>query len=61
MGRAGTLLQARVTDAKPEEVKTEDVEAFTAWLTETLTRLFIQPRFAPAPGADEIGLGRHSD
>ena len=56
MGRAGTQLQARVTDAKPEEVKTEDIEAFTQWLTETLTRLFVQPRFASAPGADEIGL-----
>jgi hypothetical protein len=56
MGRAGTQLQARVTDAKPEEVKTEDIEAFTQWLTETLTRLFVQPRFAAAPANDEIGL-----
>jgi hypothetical protein len=56
MGRTGTLLQARVTDAKPEEVKTEDVEAFTQWLSETLTRLFLRPRFAAAPTADEIGL-----
>ena len=56
MGRTGTLLQARVTDAKPEEVKTEDVEAFTQWLSETLTRLFARPRFAGAPTADEIGL-----
>ena len=57
MGRAGTQLQARVTDAKPEEIKTTDIEAFTQWLTETLTRLFVQPRFAAAPEADEIGLG----
>jgi hypothetical protein len=56
MGRAGTQLQARVTDAKPEEIKPEDIEAFTQWLTETLTRLFVQPRFAAAPEADEIGL-----
>ena len=56
MGRAGTLLQARITDAKPEEVKTEDIEAFTQWLTDTLTRLFVQPRFATAPGTDEVGL-----
>ena len=57
MGRAGTQLQARITDAKPEEIKTEDIEAFTRWLTETLTRLFVQPRFAAAPQALEIGLG----
>ena len=56
MGRVGTQLQARVTDAKPEEVKTADIEAFTQWLTKTLTRLFVQPRFAAAPEADEIGL-----
>ena len=57
MGRVGTLLQARVTDAKPEEVKAEDVETFTRWLSETLTRLFVRPRFSPAPATDEIGLG----
>jgi hypothetical protein len=56
MGRAGTQLQARVTDAKPEEIKPENIEAFTQWLTETLTRLFVQPRFAAAPEAGEIGL-----
>jgi hypothetical protein len=56
MGRMGTLLQTRVTDAKPEEVKTEDIEAFTRWLSETLARLFVQPRFAADPTADEIGL-----
>jgi hypothetical protein len=56
MGRTGTLLQARVTDAKPEEVKTEDVEAFTRWLSDTLTRLFVRPRFAAVPAADEITL-----
>jgi hypothetical protein len=56
MGRAGTLLQARITDAKPEEIRTEDIEAFTQWLTETLTRLFVQPRFSAAPEADEVGL-----
>jgi len=57
LGRMGTLLQAKVTDAKPEEIKTEDVEAFTRWLTDTLARLFVQPRFAAAPAADQIGLG----
>ena len=57
MGRIGTQLQARVTDAKPEEVRAEDVEAFTAWLSVTLTRLFMRPRFGAAPAADEIGLG----
>ena len=56
MGRAGTLLQARITDAKPEEIKTEDIEAFTQWLSQTLTRLFVQPRFAPAPEPDQVGL-----
>jgi hypothetical protein len=56
MGRTGTQLQAKVTDAKPEAIKAEDIEAFTRWLSETLTRLFVEPRFAPAPTADEIGL-----
>ena len=56
MGRAGTQLQARITDAKPEEVKTEDIEAFTQWLTDTLTRLFVRPRFAASPQADEVEL-----
>ena len=56
MGRVGTLLQARITDAKPEEIRTEDIEAFTQWLTETLTRLFVQPRFSAAPEAEEVGL-----
>jgi len=56
MGRTGTLLQARVTDAKPEEIKTEDIEAFTMWLTDTLGRLFVAPRFAATPEADQIGL-----
>lgn len=56
MGRMGTQLQARITDAKPEEVKKEDIEAFTLWLSETLTRLFVTPRFAGRPSADEIGL-----
>ena len=57
MGRIGTQLQARVTDAKPEEVKSEDVERFTAWLSETLRRLFVRPRFSGTPAAEEIGLG----
>jgi hypothetical protein len=57
MAREGTQLQARVTDAKPEEVKSADIEAFTQWLTGTLTRLFLEPRFTAAPTAEEIGLG----
>ncbi len=56
MGREGTQLQARITEAKPEEIKPEDIEAFTSWLNGTLARLFVQPRFAASPGADEIGL-----
>jgi hypothetical protein len=56
MGRTGTQLQARITDAKPEEIKTEDMEAFTTWLTDTLTRFFVEPRFAAAPEAGQIGL-----
>jgi hypothetical protein len=56
MGRAGTQLQARITNAKPEDIRPEDIVAFTQWLTETLARLFVQPRFAVAPQADEIGL-----
>lgn len=57
MGREGTLLQARVTDVKPEEIKAENIEAFTAWLTDTLTRLFVEPRFAAIPEPGQIGLG----
>lgn len=57
LGREGTLLQARITDARPEDIKLEDIEAFTTWLNATLTRLFVQPRFAAAPNAEEIGLG----
>jgi hypothetical protein len=56
MGRAGTHLQAKVTDARPEEVKVEDVEAFTNWLTKTLERLFLEPRFSISPRPGEIGL-----
>lgn len=56
MGRMGTQLQSKVTDAKPEEIKAEDVEAFTRWLSDTLARLFVQPRFAPVPATSEIGL-----
>ncbi len=56
MGRAGTQLQAKITDAKPEEIKAADIEAFTQWLSETLTRVFVQPRFAAVPEASEIGL-----
>jgi hypothetical protein len=56
MGRTGTQLQSKITDAKPEEIKPEAIEEFTMWLTETLVRLFVQPRFAVMPQADEIGL-----
>ena len=56
LGREGTRLQAKITDAEPEDIKEQDVEAFTRYLTETLTRLFVQPRFAATPEAGEIGL-----
>jgi len=55
-GRTGTELQARITEAKSDQVQPEAIEAFTAWLNETLARLFVEPRFAATPGADEIGL-----
>ncbi len=57
MGREGTELQNRITEAKPEEIKSEDIMAFSDWLNATLTRLFVQPRFSGAPKPDEIGLG----
>jgi hypothetical protein len=56
MGRVGTQLQAKITDAKPEDIRPGDIAAFTEWLTETLGRLFVKPRFAAAPGVQEIGL-----
>ena len=56
MGREGTRLQARISDAEPDDIKEEDVEAFSRWMIESLTRLFVQPRFAAVPQADEIGL-----
>ncbi len=57
IGREGTQLQSRITDAKADEIRPEDIEAFTTWLNGTLTRLFVQPRFSAAPQTDEIGLG----
>lgn len=57
MGREGTELQNRITEAKPEEIKPEDIMAFSDWLNATLARLFVQPRFSGAPKPDEIGLG----
>jgi hypothetical protein len=57
MGREGTELQNRITEAKPEEIKPEDIMAFSDWLNATLARLFVQPRFSGAPNPDEIGLG----
>jgi hypothetical protein len=56
MGRTGTQLQARITEARPDEVKPEDIEAFTQWLGDTLARLFVKPRFAMTPAEDQIGL-----
>ena len=56
MGRTGTQLQAKITDARPEEVTPEDIEAFTDWMNATLTRLFARPRFSAAPQAGEICL-----
>ena len=56
IGRVGTQLQSRVTDIKPEDIQADDIEAFTQWLTQTLERFFVQPRFSASPQADEIGL-----
>jgi hypothetical protein len=56
IGRVGTQLQSRVTDIKPEDIQADDIEAFTKWLTQTLERFFVQPRFSASPQADEIGL-----
>ncbi len=38
MGREGTELQNRITEAKPEEIKPEDIMAFSDWLNATLAR-----------------------
>jgi hypothetical protein len=57
MGREGTELQNRITDAKPEEIKPEDIAAFSDWLNTTLARLFVRPHFSEAPNPHEIGLG----
>lgn len=57
LGREGTELQAKITEAKPEEIRPEDITAFSDWVTATLSRLFVQPRFSGAPTSDEIGLG----
>jgi hypothetical protein len=57
LGREGTELQTRITEAQPHEVKPEDITAFSDWLTATLSRLFVQPRFSGAPTSEEIGLG----
>ena len=57
LGREGTELQTKITDAKPEEIRPEDITAFSDWVAATLSRLFAQPRFSGAPTSDEIGLG----
>jgi hypothetical protein len=57
IGREGTELQNRITEAKPGEIKPEDITAFSDWLNATLARLFVQPRFSAAPKPEEIGLG----
>jgi len=56
MGREGTILQNKITEVNPEAVKPQDILAFGEWITETLTRLFVQPRFSAAPKKGEIGL-----
>lgn len=43
MGRKGSELQRKVLDVKPEEVRSEDTDAFTKWLCESLTSLFVRP------------------
>jgi hypothetical protein len=57
LGREGTQLQAKITEARVEEIQPEDIVAFSDWLAATLSRLFVQPRFASQPGPGEIGLG----
>jgi hypothetical protein len=57
LGREGTALQAKITEARPEEIKPEDIVAFSDWLAAALSQLFVQPRFASRPGPGEIGLG----
>src|SRR5262249_1207659 len=56
IGRRGTELQTKVTDISPESIKVEDIEAFTNWLSETLARLFVEPRFSATPNKNELGL-----
>jgi len=56
MGREGTELQDKITEVKPEAVTSQDIMAFGEWITRTLTRLFVQPRFASHPKEGEIGL-----
>ncbi len=57
LGREGTKLQTKITEATPEGIKAEDIVALSDWVTETLSRLFLQPRFSGAPKPGEIGLG----
>jgi len=57
LGREGTELQAKITEARPEEIQPEDIVAFSDWLAATLSRLFVQPRFSSQPEPGEIGLG----
>ncbi|MGA3169006.1 MAG: hypothetical protein ABSF14_23135 [Terriglobia bacterium] len=57
LGREGTKLQTKITEAAPEGIKAEDIVALSDWVTETLSRLFLQPRFSGAPKPGEIGLG----
>jgi hypothetical protein len=57
LGREGTKLQTKITEAAPEGTKAEDIVALSDWVTETLSRLFLQPRFSGAPKPGEIGLG----
>jgi hypothetical protein len=57
LGREGTELQTKITEAAPEGIKPEDIVAFSDWITETLSRLFLEPRFSGTPKPGEIGLG----
>ena len=57
LGREGTELQSKITETKPEEIRPEDIAAFSDWLSATLARLFVRPRFSSQPGPEEIGLG----
>jgi hypothetical protein len=52
----GSELQKKVMGVEPGKVQSEDVRAFTKWITATLAKLFVEPQFSASPGAGEVGL-----